>query len=205
MANSSYKDWDRVYRDYLLEELPWELGKPRETLVELVESGRIKPCKTLDVCCGAGTNTIYLAKRGFEVTAVEISRQAIRYAKQKTRRAKADIQFVLGSFVTLPFRDEKFCFVFDMGCFHHVTIEDRERFIRGIWRVLKPVRGQYLLTCFSDKNGPAWNHFTKDQLAQYFSSRFKFQSVEHYGSVEADGYVRYFYSVLMRRLKIPHK
>lgn len=77
--------------------------------------------------------------------------------------------------MTLPFDDERFDFVFDMGCFHHVMIEDRERFIRGLCRVLKAAKGQYLLICFSDKNGPAWNHFTKQQLTQYFSERFNFK------------------------------
>lgn len=102
MTNSSYKDWDRVYREYPLEELPWEIGTPRKTLVDLVENGRIKQCKALGICCGAGTNTVYLAERGFDVAAVEISKQAIKYAKQKARKAKVEIQFVLGNFVTLP-------------------------------------------------------------------------------------------------------
>jgi len=199
MANSSYKDWDRVYREYSLEELPWELGKPRETLVNLVESGRIKPCKALDICCGAGTNTVYLAQRGFDVTAMDISRQAIKYAEQKVGRAKVEMQSVLGNFITLPFKSEEFYFVFDMGCFHHVMVEDRERFIQGLCRVLKPEKGQYLLICFSDRNGPAWNHFSKEQIRKYFSSCFKIQSIEHFGSVESDGFIRFFYAVLMQR------
>lgn len=199
MANSSYKEWDRVYREYPLEELPWELGHPRRTLVELIEKGRIKPCKALDVCCGAGTNPVYLAEKGFEVTALDISKRALGHAKRKTRQAKVEIEFLLVNFVTLPFADERFEFVFDMGCFHHVTIEDREQFIQGISRVLDSRKGLYLLVCFSDKNGLAWNHFTKEQLVNYFSQEFKFESVEHFGSVEADGYRRFFYAVLMQK------
>ena len=34
--------WDRIYHRYPLERLPWELGRPREVLVELVESGRAR-------------------------------------------------------------------------------------------------------------------------------------------------------------------
>jgi len=100
--------------------LLWELGKPRRTLVTLVESGRVKPCKALDICCGAGTNTVYPAQKGFEVTAMDISKQAIRYAKQKARKAKVEMQSVLGNFVQLPFKDDVFDFVFDMGFFHHI-------------------------------------------------------------------------------------
>jgi hypothetical protein len=39
---------------------PWYLGQRRE-LMELVESGRIRPGRAIDLGCGAGTNAIYLA------------------------------------------------------------------------------------------------------------------------------------------------
>jgi len=197
----SYRDWDRVYREYPLEALPWELGKPRKVMVTAIESGMVKPGKALDICCGAGTNTVYMAQKGFNVTGLDISSQAIKYAKQKAREAGVKIRFIVGNALDFPFEDEEFDFVFDMGCFHHIMVEDRERFIQGLCRILKRDRGQCLLVCFSDRNGPAWNHFSKQQLVKYFSSRFKFQSVEHFGSVEGDGYVRFFYSVLMQRLK----
>src|SRR3972149_12072790 len=115
MTDSYYKDWDRIYREYPLETWGWELGKPRKTLVDLIESGKIKQGKALDICCGAGTNTVYLAERGFEVSALDISKQAIKFAKQKAGKTKIEIQFVLGNFVTLPFKDEEFNFVLDIG------------------------------------------------------------------------------------------
>ena len=52
-----------IYRKYSVKSWGWELGKPRPILVEFVEKGLIKKGKTLDLCCGAGTNTIYLAKK----------------------------------------------------------------------------------------------------------------------------------------------
>lgn len=197
MSDSSYRDWDEVYRDYPAEALPWELGKPRKTLTDLVERGRIQPGRALDLCCGLGTNTAYMAQNGFDVTAVDVSKYALKLAKRKARRARAEIKFVLASFVTLPFRDVAFDFVFDMGCFHHVEVEDRPEFIQGIRRVLKP-ESKYLLICFSDRNGPAWNHFTKEQIIKYFSGKFKLMDLDHFGSVEGDGYTRFFHSVLMQ-------
>jgi len=52
--NSDYEKWDRIYRKFSLEALPWELGRPREVLVDLVEKGLIPKGKALDICCGAG-------------------------------------------------------------------------------------------------------------------------------------------------------
>jgi ubiquinone/menaquinone biosynthesis C-methylase UbiE len=198
-TNSDYAKWDKIYRQYPLSELGWELGKPRPILVEFIEAQLVKPGKALDLCCGVGTNTIFLAEQNFEITGMDISKTAIRLFKAKLRK---DVSISLGlhSFVMLPFRDEVFDFVYDMGCFHHVHPEDRSQFVLGIRRVLKN-DGSYMLTCFSYKNGPGWNHFTRKQLRQYFSGLFTFQLVRHYASVEGDGYNRFFYTILMIKKK----
>jgi len=190
-------EWDQIYRKYPVEELGWELGKPRLILVEFVEKGLIKKGKALDICCGAGTNTVYLAKQGFEVTGIDISPTAIKYAKKKAEQARVKIDLRVQNFLDLPFDDEEFDFVFDMGCFHHVKAKDRRTFIGGVHRVLKN-GGDYMLTCFSYRNGQAWNHFTKKQLIDLFSSFFDMGEFRHYPSVEGDGVIRYFYTVLMK-------
>ena len=195
---SANNEWDEIYRKYPLEELGWELGKPRPILVEFVEKGFVKKGKALDLCCGAGTNTVYLAEKGFEVTGMDISPTAIEYAKKKAEKTKVKIDFRIEDFTKLPFADEGFDFIFDMGCFHHVKIEDRPTFIKGIHRVLKK-GGSYMLTCFSYKNGKAWNHFTKQQLVGLFSGLFEVGEFRHYPSVEGDSATRYFYTILMKK------
>jgi ubiquinone/menaquinone biosynthesis C-methylase UbiE len=198
--NSNYDEWDQIYRRYQLGELGWELGRPRPVLVEFVEKGLIKKGKALDICCGAGTNTAYLAQNGFKVTGIDISSKAIEYAKEKAEQAHVKIDFRVQNFLDLPFADEEFDFVFDMGCFHHVEIEDRTKFIKGVHRVLKN-GGIYMLTCFSHKNGPAWNHFTKEKIIDLFSDYFEIDEIRHISSIEGDGYTRYFYTVLMEKKK----
>jgi ubiquinone/menaquinone biosynthesis C-methylase UbiE len=189
--NSSYDEWDQIYRKYPLEELGWKLGRPRPILVEFIEKGFIKKGKALDICCGAGTNTVYLAEKGFEVTGIDISPKAIAYAKKKAKQANVNINLMVQNFLNLPFEKAEFDFVFDMGCFHHVKIEDRPKFIKGVHRVLKN-GGTYLLTCFSYKNGLAWNHFTKKQITDLFSDYFEINEIRHISSIEGDGLKRYF-------------
>ena len=197
---ADYAEWDEYYRKYPLGELGWELGKPRPLLVEFVEKGLIKTGKALDLCCGAGTNTIYLAKKGFDVTAIDISPTAIEIAKKKAKQANVTISFLVESFIDLSFEDGAFDFVFDMGCFHHVEIEDRNRFIAGVYRVLKE-DGLYMLTCFSYKNGSGWNHFTRQQIIRLFSPFFDIELLRHITSLEGDGVIRFFYTALMRKRK----
>jgi 2-polyprenyl-3-methyl-5-hydroxy-6-metoxy-1,4-benzoquinol methylase len=195
---SEYVGWDEYYRKYPLGELGWELDKPRPILVEFVEAGLIPKGEALDTCCGAGTNPIYLARNGFNVTRIDVSLTAIGIAREKAGTAKVDVRFVNQSFVDLAFKDGAFDFVLDMGCFHHVQVGDRGKFIAGIHRVLRE-GGVYMLTCFSYGNGKGWNHFTRQQIADLFSDLFTIQQIRHYPSMEGDGYVRFFYTALMKK------
>ncbi len=195
---ADYSKWDEIYRSYQLDELGWELGKPRPILVEYVEKGSIPKGNALDVCCGAGTNTIYLAQSGFDVTGIDISKTAIEIANRKAHQAKVNINFLAESFINLPFIDREFSFVFDMGCFHHVEVEERMKFISGVHRVLKQ-GGIYMLTCFSYKNGRGWNHFTRKQIIDLFSEHFVIEKLRHYPSLEGDGVIRFFYTALMKK------
>ncbi len=190
--------WDRVYHRYRPECLPWELGKPRKGLVELVDSELVVPSKTLDLCCGVGTNPVYLAKKGFHVTALDISDRAVEYANERAREAEVDVDFLIGDFLDLPFQKEQFDFAFDFGCFHHVQVKDRIKFITGVYRVLRP-KGTYFLTCFSNKNGPAWNHFRREKIIELFGDSFEIEWINHVSSLEGDGVTRYFYEAMMKK------
>ena len=134
------------------------------------------------------------------MTAIDISPRAIEYTEKKAQQANVKIKLMVQNFVNLPFGDEEFDFVFDIGCFNHVEVEDRTKFIKGVHRVLKR-GGNYLLICFSYKNGPAWNHFTKKQIISLFSEYFKINEIRHISSIEGDGVRRYFYTVLMKKKK----
>ncbi len=132
---------------------------------------------------------------------VDISATAFEIARRKASQTKVDIDFLRGSFVNLSFSVGAFDFVFDMGCFHHVEIADRRQFIADVYRVLK-AEDQYMLTCFSYRNGPRWNHFSRQQIIDLFSGFFTLQSLQHAPSLEGDGVIRFFYTALMRRREI---
>jgi len=198
MSTSHDTGWDGIYHRYPLRRLPWELGRPREVLVDLVEAKKVEPCETLDLCCGAGTNPVYLAENGFDVTALDISDRAVELALEKAGQASVGIEFLIGDFASLPFKEDRFGFVFDFGCFHHVEPEQRTTFIDGVYRALASM-GTYLMVCFSDKNGVAENHFSKERLSEMFGERFEIDRMTHVSSVEGDGATRYFYEVLMKK------
>ena len=67
-------DWDALYREGTPS---WETGKPSAELIRLVREKAIAPGRTLELGCGTGANAIYLAKSGFEMTAVDSSPTAL--------------------------------------------------------------------------------------------------------------------------------
>lgn len=194
---SGYEDWEDVYRRHPLEDLPWERGKPREALVEVVEKGLVEPGKALDTCCGAGTNDIYLARKGFTVSAMDISPTAAGLAERMALQAGVEIDFRVGNFLDLAYESAEFDFVLDSGCFHHVLPQDRVAYIAEVRRVLSP-GGKYLLICFSDRNGPDWNHFAEKEIRELFSGSFDILWAKHIGTLEGDGVIRYFHNFLMK-------
>ena len=61
------RDWNARY---LSGELPWDSGLPSRELQRVLEEQKIAPGRALELGCGTGTNAIELARRGFDVTAV---------------------------------------------------------------------------------------------------------------------------------------
>ncbi|MFW6110587.1 MAG: class I SAM-dependent methyltransferase [Thermoproteota archaeon] len=102
MSNRHETGWNGIYHNRHPNSLPWELGESRELLVTLVDSGDLTPCKTLDLCCGVGTNPIYLATEGFTVTALDISDKAIEYAKDQASKKGVNLNFLVANFLKLP-------------------------------------------------------------------------------------------------------
>jgi tellurite methyltransferase len=60
-------------------------GEPSRFLQEIIDSGHwtIAPGKALDVACGKGRNALFLASRGFQVTAIDISPVGLEHGRER--------------------------------------------------------------------------------------------------------------------------
>ena len=81
-------EWDRRYTD---REQLWS-GRPNGALV--TEVAGLAPGRVLDVGCGEGADAVWLAGRGWEVTALEVSGVALQRAAGHARDAGVAVRFV---------------------------------------------------------------------------------------------------------------
>jgi SAM-dependent methyltransferase len=147
-----YVDIDAIYRKMPLENIPWNVESPPGELVELVTSGRVKRCKTVDLGCGAGNYAIYLATKGFDVTGIDGSSTAIRIAKENSTRKGVKCQFVVADLISdLNEISETFDFAYDWEVLHHIFPEDRDKYVQNVHRLTNP-GAKYLSVCFSDRD-----------------------------------------------------
>lgn len=176
-----YVDVDKIYKEMPLDKIPWNSETPPDALVELVQSGKVRPCKTIDLGCGAGNYAIYLAGQGFEVTGVDSSPTAIKIATENAQRRGVRCRFIVANLLgDLHEVKETFDFGYDWEFLHHIFPEDREKYVKNVYNLLKP-GAQYLSICFSEKD-PQFGgvgKFRKTQLGTtlYFSSESEIRNL----------------------------
>lgn len=128
-------DWDAVYR---LGTPPWDSGRPSAELVRLVDDGLVPRGTVLELGCGTGADAVFLAKRGFEVTAVDISPIAIERARGRAEQHDALLRFVLGDVLKFGATAGQFDLVYDAGFYHFIRLVNLTGFLDLLWRVTRP-------------------------------------------------------------------
>jgi SAM-dependent methyltransferase len=104
----------------------------------MVNQGLLKSGPTLELGCGTGANAVYLAQRGFEVTAVDSSPTAIERARTRAEQAGALLRIVLADVFEFAETAGSFDLVFDAGFYHFARRTDLSRLIELLWRVTHP-------------------------------------------------------------------
>ena len=124
---------ERYKERYEACDTPWDIGKPDFNLIQTVTTRAIEPCRVLDLGCGTGDNSIWLAQKGFRVTGIDASEIAVRRATEKASRAGVKCSFLVIDFVRNRIEGAPFGLAFDRGCFHSLNSdEERKHFAENV-------------------------------------------------------------------------
>ncbi len=172
---------DAIYRNVPPGDIPWNRDSPPAILRALVETSAIRPCRAIELGCGAGNYVIYLAGCGFDATGVDISSAAIEIARKSALEKGATCRFVVADVLgDLADLRQPFDFAYDWELLHHIFPPDRERYVQNVSRLLGR-GGRYLSVCFSEESaqfgGTGKSRRTSLDTLLYFSSESEMVSL----------------------------
>lgn len=171
----SKEEWEARYRK---QETPWDANEADSYLVALVDKRAIEPCSALDIGCGTGNETIFLAKHDFEVTGIDITSSAISRAVEKARLAGVSPRFIEGNFLTTDDLDDSYLFVLDRRTFHFFDPDERRVYVEKVNGLLAS-RGFFLLIVSSEhEQGTNRYHFSRDDISRMFGNALFLCSIE---------------------------
>jgi SAM-dependent methyltransferase len=151
--------WGEFYADRA-KPCPFFVEWPDENLVEWFGEGLLAPGRVLELGCGHGRNATYLASLGCSVDAVDLSAQAVQWARERAARAGAAVDFQCCSIFGAALAEGSYDLVYDSGCFHHLPPHRRRDYVALVRAALKP-GGRYGLVCFRPEGGGG---FTDQQV-----------------------------------------
>lgn len=127
--------WDAIYQ---VGTPLWDAGRPHAELIRVLDEYRFCPQTVLEVGCGTGADAIYLARRRFEVTAVDCSPIAIERARLRAEQQDVLLRFVLADVFEFAETAGTFDFVYDAGLYHSIREDQLEAYLDMLWRVTRP-------------------------------------------------------------------
>jgi len=143
-------DMDEVYRRLPVEKIPWHITKPPKLLLDLIDSGKVSPCRVVDLGCGTGNYSVYLAGQGFEATGIDISPTAVNIASEKAREKQSRAEFISMDMTgDITDFDRRFDFAFEWEVLHHIFPESRTKYVENVAGLLN-YGGKYFTMCFSE-------------------------------------------------------
>jgi ubiquinone/menaquinone biosynthesis C-methylase UbiE len=109
-----------------------------ELLPSVLERFGVKPRTILDLACGEGAFAVAMAKKGLQVTGVDLSQYMLEFAGEQAKKENVNVEFLLQDICSLPF-EERYDLV---TCWYDslnylLELEDLEKAFAGAYRALK--------------------------------------------------------------------
>jgi SAM-dependent methyltransferase len=141
--------WDVRYRSG---DIPWDTGIVPPELVTLVSSGLLASGWAVDIGCGSGLSSRYLADHGFRVVGVDLAHSALVRGRRSAVAAGTPVYFCRGDASDLSYLAVQAVLALDIGCFHAIPPDRQCAYVASLAAHLAP-GAYYLLYAFEPSPG----------------------------------------------------
>lgn len=126
--------WDKIFRE---EGVLFPIQEDLPRIIEIFKEHKVK--KVLDLGCGSGKHTVYLAEKGLDAYGIDISTEGLKKTEQRLRGENLKANLRAGSiYEKLPYEENLFDAIISIRTINHARIESIRRVIKEIKRTLKP-------------------------------------------------------------------
>jgi SAM-dependent methyltransferase len=127
--------WDARY---LGGDIPWDTGIVPPEVASVVQGLPERQGWALDLGCGTGLNTRYLAANGFAAVGIDLAQSALGLARRRAASERVPALFCCADVSDLSFLRLRATLALDIGCFHALPHSTRLRYIDSLAHHLLP-------------------------------------------------------------------
>lgn len=165
----SRREWDATWSDESPRQ-PWMGRGVAREVVDAVESGWIRRgARSIDIGCGEGELSAYLAEQGLIATGIDISEAAIARANRMFGQ-KAGVSFVVHDICASPPVGGPFDVIVDRGCLHQIAEVDRPLYRRHLLDITREGARLILFVRAFRDGVPFGDPAERDSLATTYTS-----------------------------------
>jgi SAM-dependent methyltransferase len=150
--------------------------------VKAVQDGWLRNAPSiLDVGCGVGTNTFWLAAQGFRATGIDVAPGAISAAESGRATKSPNPNFLVGDVLSNTLPPRQFGAGIDVGCFQTLPKGSREEYSSSLARLLTPGAPLILFWVGREEEG-AWgppHRLSVSEVTKTFESTFRVDHLVH--------------------------
>lgn len=131
-------NYERMRDRYLAGTVPWDDALPPPEVIELVP--RLEPGRAVDLGCGYGRATIFMARHGWQVDGIDFIPEAVTEAAARAAATGVtdQVQFHQSQVSSLPFLlTAVYDFALDVGCMHNLSEADLQNYAAELRRLLR--------------------------------------------------------------------